>query len=458
MVHKARNTKRKPKSKIGICSYHLCRRRTRVYKCKYCENYFCKKHLRPKIVTSLHQVSTAKEPLRSYLEREYRSEFGHPDLVYTKIVWERLKRKEIEEREKIWKTLDKLKEKHIIERKPPIIEFPKPDLKSIVKPAKNIEKKLPKSFREIWYELGITLYSFVKYTMIVIIVLTLLHLFLVGKFGLLPLILRSVGLIFVYYIIAFFYRKTKYTIPWKWVTIGILVLISAHIYSTGDYSTLKIFDKLTGIEKFTDTLILSFSNVAKAPTTILKPRADIVVGKTLFRYKSPEEIKNDKIQELIDKSYQLEREVHRLTNQKRIQQGLNALELDEKLSNIARYHSKDMAIRNYFDHVSPDGEDVDTRYSKFNYDCRISVGNYIYSGAENLFLNNIIYSYSYDSLTGKILEYTFNTFEEISSSTVDGWMNSKGHRKNILTSFWRKEGIGIYVDEDGEIYITQNFC
>jgi uncharacterized protein YkwD len=37
-------------------------------------------------------------------------------------------------------------------------------------------------------------------------------------------------------------------------------------------------------------------------------------------------------------------------------------------------------------------------------------------------------------------------------------MNSRGHRGNILTPHWGKEGIGIFIAPSDEVYITQNFC
>ena len=40
---------------------------------------------------------------------------------------------------------------------------------------------------------------------------------------------------------------------------------------------------------------------------------------------------------------------------------------------------------------------------------------------------------------------------------VDGWMNSPGHRENILTPDWRSEGVGVAVSGD-VVYVTQNFC
>ena len=48
--------------------------------------------------------------------------------------------------------------------------------------------------------------------------------------------------------------------------------------------------------------------------------------------------------------------------------------------------------------------------------------------------------------------------DEIAESAVTGWMDSPGHRKNILTNTYDKEGIGVAVASNGAVYITQDFC
>jgi len=103
---------RKPESKIGICSYHLCRKRTKVFLCKYCGKYFCEQHIEPKPVLTLNQISTAKEPLRSKLEEIWRSNKGHPDSAFTPIFWNKLEKGEKEKLERAWEVLDILKEGH----------------------------------------------------------------------------------------------------------------------------------------------------------------------------------------------------------------------------------------------------------------------------------------------------------------------------------------------------------
>ncbi|MFW6113481.1 MAG: CAP domain-containing protein [Actinomycetota bacterium] len=148
--------------------------------------------------------------------------------------------------------------------------------------------------------------------------------------------------------------------------------------------------------------------------------------------------------------------IHDLINEERTTKGLDALRWDEALSHIAAAHSRDMAERGYFDHVSPEGKDFSDRYREHGYTRNTQIGRQVYVGGENLFQNNVIESYAYNQNTQEIMEYEFKGLEELARSTVEGWMESPGHRENILTPFSR-EGIGIYVTDEGEVYITENF-
>jgi uncharacterized protein YkwD len=156
----------------------------------------------------------------------------------------------------------------------------------------------------------------------------------------------------------------------------------------------------------------------------------------------------------------LEARIHALINKERQKHGLSRLAWDDRLGRIAREHSRDMAKRNYFSHDSPEGHDFSYRYGKAGYTCtveEIADGKIlsIYTGGENIFQNNL-----YNSITtvNGVAYYDWNKEEEIAETTVQGWMNSPGHRKNILTPQWRREGIGIFVAPDDKVYITQNFC
>ena len=137
---------------------------------------------------------------------------------------------------------------------------------------------------------------------------------------------------------------------------------------------------------------------------------------------------------------QIASQIHMLINKERTKQGLSNLTWNPTIARASNNHSEDMANRGYFEHDSPEGHDFTWRYSQVGFTCEISQGNVIYGGGEN-----ISYSKGY---------YGVDT---IATQTVNGWMNSQGHRENILRPYFQSEGIGVAKSGD-EIYVTQNFC
>jgi uncharacterized protein YkwD len=140
--------------------------------------------------------------------------------------------------------------------------------------------------------------------------------------------------------------------------------------------------------------------------------------------------------------------IHEKVNEERRKAALTALQYDEALARVATKHSEDMASKHYFDHVSPDGKDPSDRAAEGDYRCFKSYpdGSYSIGIAENLVQGGRYYG-----------DYTE---EQIAANSVDSWMNSGGHRANILNADYDKEGIGIAPDSrnSGTLYITQNFC
>lgn len=118
-----------------------------------------------------------------------------------------------------------------------------------------------------------------------------------------------------------------------------------------------------------------------------------------------------------------EEEVVRLVNEIRRQNGLHELKSDWELSRVARYKSEDMRKNKYFSHTSP------TYGSPFQ--MMKSFGITYRSAAENI-------AKGYPT----------------PKAVVDGWMNSSGHRANILNASFTHIGVG-YV-KDGNIW-TQMF-
>lgn len=123
---------------------------------------------------------------------------------------------------------------------------------------------------------------------------------------------------------------------------------------------------------------------------------------------------------------QIEAEVIRLVNIERQKQGLSQFKTSSDLSNVARVKSEDMYRNNYFSHNSP-------KYGS-PFDMMKSFGiNYTTAG-ENI-------AKGYNS----------------AQSVVNGWMNSSGHRANILNPSFNTIGVGAYTDSSGTIYWTQMF-
>lgn len=124
------------------------------------------------------------------------------------------------------------------------------------------------------------------------------------------------------------------------------------------------------------------------------------------------------------KSY--EDEVVRLVNIERSKQGLPALKSHWELSRVARYKSQDMINKNYFSHTSP------TYGSPFQ--MMESFGLKFSSAGENI-------------------AYGQRTPQEV----VTAWMNSPGHRANILSRSYTHIGVGAAKKSNGTLYWTQMF-
>ncbi|MDS0478498.1 CAP domain-containing protein [Natrinema sp. 1APR25-10V2] len=150
----------------------------------------------------------------------------------------------------------------------------------------------------------------------------------------------------------------------------------------------------------------------------------------------------------------VERHIHDAVNEERTARGLKKLQFDAELRDIAREHSRDMAERGYFSHTDPEGDNFADRYAEAGYECRVggSGGTY-YTGGENIAQTWYDRAVRTDGGTA-----TYTTERGLADAIVTQWMNSPGHRENILASQWEHEGIGVYVTDDGKVYATQNFC
>jgi len=151
----------------------------------------------------------------------------------------------------------------------------------------------------------------------------------------------------------------------------------------------------------------------------------------------------------------LEKKIHDLINLERKKKGLKILVWNEKLNRIARKYSGDMAERRFFSHNDPEGRSFIDRYREGGFECKLRNGNEICLGAENIAQENTFRSVTY--LNG-VPSYDWNSEDQIAAAAVKRWMQSKAHRENILTSYFKCQGIGIAISDDGKVFVTQNFC
>lgn len=148
----------------------------------------------------------------------------------------------------------------------------------------------------------------------------------------------------------------------------------------------------------------------------------------------------------------LELKMSRLVNLERIKHGLKPLKHNPALTVIARTHSQDMALRDFTGHVNPDGLDPTARAKKAGFKTTIKRGNTLRVGVGE----NIYETQSYMEENGAKTPY-LEELDMVAEKGIRGWMNSPGHRKNILNPDYTMEGTGAAVSKDKKIRVTQMF-
>jgi len=114
-----------------------------------------------------------------------------------------------------------------------------------------------------------------------------------------------------------------------------------------------------------------------------------------------------------------------LMNADRRAQGLADLKVDSRLTSLAEKYAKDMVNRNFFSHTNPEGQ------SPFD---RMKQAGISYSAAgENIAINQNV------------------------AAAETAFMNSSGHRANILNTTYTNVGIGVAYNKDGQAYVVQEF-
>lgn len=157
---------------------------------------------------------------------------------------------------------------------------------------------------------------------------------------------------------------------------------------------------------------------------------------------------------------ELEQSIHQLVNKERSKRRLDPLRWNHPLYQIARNHSEDMLVNNFFSHNSVDGKTPVDRADVAGFECTIiTEGTQRIGIGENLLTTFSYHSYEvFENEGEEAIRYNWKTVEELAQETVTTWMNSPPHRRNLLRPDYIQQGIGAVVGQEQKIFITQNFC
>lgn len=122
----------------------------------------------------------------------------------------------------------------------------------------------------------------------------------------------------------------------------------------------------------------------------------------------------------------MEKEVLSLVNKVRAENGLSALTWADDVANVARAHSRDMINRSFFSHTNPDGQSPFDRLKNSGISYRTAAENIAYG-------------------------------QKTAEAVMNSWMNSSGHKANILNKNVKEIGVGAVRNQNGTVYWTQMF-
>jgi len=387
----ARHHKRKTKkSDIGVCHYHLCRKRTKVYKCKYCGEYFCKEHLKAK-PPGLPNFKTTTHRDRFFME-EWHKPGGHPCVPYLEHWEAENQRKE----EGYRQALDKLIRSKPLKphHEPEVIHRGEP-IRRKVSVAEKIENYWYWNKRKI-------IKTIIILIILAVVVATVFYVFqnkteFINKFeefksnlnielsGNIELILSYViiGAVIISGLLA---TIIPLEIKKKLISLSVLILL---LFTIAPWA----YDN---IEKSVENL--DFSEVSEIQKVFAVPPERKAQCKEAFDY----------------------------LNQLRENYSRSKLAWDDRIYELAVFRSKDMYQRGYFDHVTPEGKCAEHFKKEFNI---TEFGTF----AENI---------------GGMTHYENGdpVPETNVKEAIDGWMSSRGHRYALLYPYpnYKKGATGCY--------------
>ncbi len=176
-----------------------------------------------------------------------------------------------------------------------------------------------------------------------------------------------------------------------------------------------------------DTLVPQKEDVPEVQNVVPDVTPEVVPEVTT---PTPEVQKPDTSTEQTQFLAAVEQRIFELVNVERQKAGMSALSYNKTMEKYARIKSKDMADQGYFDHRDLRGELITTMIEADGVAYQAWGENIAYIGGGDV-----------------------NT---LADQFMTNWMNSEGHRANILSDNFDSIGVGVY-QAAGEVYATQEF-
>jgi len=212
---------------------------------------------------------------------------------------------------------------------------------------------------------------------------------------------------------------------------GLFLLLS--VFSIVDYIGANYETTLEGVEATTTTV--SITTTTTTTTTLPYVGSVSIAGMKASNTSA-------------DNIAWLERRTFDLVNGERAAQDLTILKWNEDVAAVARAHSTDMAVNAFFSHTGSDGSNVSTRL--------MADGVYYWNSSGENILKESGISYYLVNILGMVKKTEYCTFEQLAQNATVGWMNSTGHRENILHEGYDETGMGVYAFNNS-FYFTQDF-
>lgn len=148
---------------------------------------------------------------------------------------------------------------------------------------------------------------------------------------------------------------------------------------------------------------------------------------------------------------EIERHIHQRVNEVRTSNALPPLAHSPEVRAFARTHSVDMARETYVAHYAPDGQTKDSRLREANLldQCQVIAdsGEFFFTGPETL---------AYVNVTSSVARV--QNEPGIARAVVRRWTSDRQDRRAILLENADRHGVGVSINPDSGIYVTQNIC